>query len=109
MNFNEYSQAAELTAVYPKEKELEYLTLGLVNEAGEVAGKVKKYLRGDYDLTPETRKIISDELGDVCWYLSRLAVVMRGSDGYETIHEENVDKLLSRMERGVIRGDGDER
>ena len=37
-----YEARANNTAIFPKEKALEYLALGLTSEAGEVAGKVKK-------------------------------------------------------------------
>ena len=45
MNFNEYQEQTALTAKYPKEKALDYCTLGLVGEAGEIANKVKKVIR----------------------------------------------------------------
>ena len=41
----EYQRKAAETAIFPKEKALEYLALGLTSEAGEVAGKVKKIIR----------------------------------------------------------------
>ena len=40
-----YQIAACDTAIFPKEKALEYLTLGLTGEAGEIANKVKKFIR----------------------------------------------------------------
>ena len=40
-----YEQQAGETAIFPKDKALEYLALGLTSEAGEVAGKVKKLIR----------------------------------------------------------------
>jgi len=40
-----YEARAGQTAIFPKEKALEYLALGLTSEAGEVAGKVKKIIR----------------------------------------------------------------
>ena len=43
--FDNYQDASECTAIYPKTVAIEYLSLGLVSEAGEVAGKVKKALR----------------------------------------------------------------
>lgn len=42
MYLNQYQQTAKETAIYPKERAIEYLTLGLTGEAGEVANKVKK-------------------------------------------------------------------
>ena len=52
MNFNDYQTKAITTAVYPKHQALPYLALGLSGEAAEVANKVKKILRGDYDNDP---------------------------------------------------------
>jgi len=43
---------------------------GLVGEAGEVAEKHKKILRGDDDIT---RSDTADELGDVLWYAALVA------------------------------------
>ena len=85
-----------------------YPALGLCGEAGEVAEKVKKTLRDDGGvLSDERREALSRELGDVLWYLSQLATEA-GLD-LEEIAAENLDKLLSRQERGVLRGSGDER
>ena len=43
MNFNDYQREARKTAAYPPIGHgVIYPTLGLVNEAGEVAGKIKK-------------------------------------------------------------------
>ena len=53
MKLNDYQSKAVTTAVYPKDKALPYLALGLSGEAAEVANKVKKILRGDYDNDPE--------------------------------------------------------
>ena len=85
-----------------------YPALGLCGEAGEVAEKVKKTLRDDGGvLTDERREALSRELGDVLWYLSQLATEA-GLD-LEEIAAENLDKLLSRRERGMLRGSGDDR
>ena len=51
---------------------LSYLGLGLVGEAGEVAGEIKKLLRdGNWD--PQR---VADELGDVAYYWARLCVAV---------------------------------
>ena len=53
MDFNTYQKLAEMTAVYPDKggiKGLAYAALGLAGEAGEIAGKVKKLLRGDSEI-----------------------------------------------------------
>ena len=43
--FDDYQKAAETTAIYSKKTALEYLSLGLAAEAGEVAGHIAKYYR----------------------------------------------------------------
>ena len=47
------------------------------------------------------------EAGDVLWQLSGLCSVMGWK--LEDIAQDNLDKLLSRKERGVIDGNGDNR
>ncbi len=107
MDFNEYQSAAQATTVYPHEAKVIYPALGLASEAGEVAGKAKKILRGDYELTEEVRAAIADELGDTLWYLAATARDI----GYNLgeIAQMNLDKLADRRDRDVIRGSGDNR
>ena len=66
MNFEEYQAEASQTAHYPKRfSNLEYPTLGLTGEAGEVANIVKKIQRDHAGvLTDEVRGKLKDELGD---------------------------------------------
>ena len=45
MNFEDYQRRARVTAIYKKEIQVIYPTLGLVGEAGEVANKVKNVKR----------------------------------------------------------------
>ena len=106
MNFNEYQKLARSTAVYPVQDKIVYPTLGLCGEAGEVADKIKKTIRGDYTLDEVTGNI-ADELGDVLWYLAILADDL-GVD-LEDIAKWNVDKLQRRMKSNKIKGDGDNR
>jgi len=47
------------------------------------------------------------ELGDVQWYVALLATDL--GFGLEDIAQGNLDKLNSRMARGVISGSGDHR
>jgi NTP pyrophosphatase (non-canonical NTP hydrolase) len=81
------------------------LTLGLVGEAGEVAEKIKKKYRKT-PLIPKSEDI-AKELGDVLWYVARLAAF----HGYSMtqVMAMNVDKLESRAKRGVLQGNGDNR
>jgi len=41
MDWETYREWTRTTAVYPKEKEEEYLMIGLANEVGEVLGNKK--------------------------------------------------------------------
>ena len=106
MNFNEYQKHARSTAIYPKEYKVIYPALGLCGEAGEVAEKVKKIVRGDDRLNNVTSSIVM-ELGDVLWYVATLAHDL-GFD-LDKIAEWNVDKLNRRWRKGKIKGDGDNR
>lgn len=109
MNFNEYQTATKQTAKYPPEQALEYLSLGIASEAGEVAGKMKKKIRdGESKMTHEEWILaVSSEIGDVLWYCARLADELNLN--LSQIAEENMNKLLDRKARGVIGGSGDNR
>ena len=109
MNFNEYQKLARSTAIYPKESKVIYPALGLCGEAGEVAEKIKKTIRGDTALTPldKVTGSIAGELGDVLWYLAILADDL-GVE-LEDVAQWNVDKLNRRWRKGNIKGDGDNR
>jgi hypothetical protein len=58
VDFNNYQFRAAKTAIYSKEglQGLLYTSLGLVSEAGEVAGKVKKILRDNNGVMTDERK-----------------------------------------------------
>ncbi|WP_201773490.1 nucleoside triphosphate pyrophosphohydrolase family protein [Marinobacter similis] len=102
---NDYQEKTSETAIYPKDKALEYLALGLVSEAGEVAGKVKKFLRGDYEVLP--REDLEKEMGDVLWYLAQLHEVMGLAMGDSAYF--NLKKLNARKQAGTLQGNGDDR
>jgi NTP pyrophosphatase (non-canonical NTP hydrolase) len=104
-----YQYQATQTAIFPKEKALEYLALGLTSEAGEVAGKVKKLIRDGEDVEGfELKKIaIASEVGDVLWYCAMMAKEV--GVPLNTIMKENLEKLHSRKERGTLSGSGDDR
>jgi NTP pyrophosphatase (non-canonical NTP hydrolase) len=109
VDISEYQRRSRATAVYPDAGEnLAYPALGLCGEAGEAAEKVKKAMRDDGGvLTDERREALAAELGDVLWYVAQLATEA-GLDLGE-IAGENLAKLLSRQERGVLQGSGDTR
>lgn len=100
---NDYQDAARATAIYPSDKGIEYCALGLNGEAGEIAEKVKKWMRdGSLNLI-QTAK----ELGDVLWYCANMAEELGFT--LEQVAQMNLDKLSSRSERGVLQGSGDNR
>lgn len=109
MNFSDYQIKSRKTAAYPViGHSVIYPTLGLVNEAGEVAGKIKKVFRDkEGQLSDETREALKAELGDVLWYVAQVATELNLS--LDEIAEYNIAKLYDRLERGKIRGDGDNR
>jgi NTP pyrophosphatase (non-canonical NTP hydrolase) len=85
-----------------------YPTLGLANEAGEVAGKVKKIFRDRGGVvSPADREALKYELGDVLWYLTQICTELDLT--LEEVAAANIEKLFSRLERNTIRGDGDKR
>ncbi|CAN5648478.1 nucleoside triphosphate pyrophosphohydrolase family protein [soil metagenome] len=99
MNFEEYQREAKQTALYPNRlKNLEYPTLGLAGEAGEVANIVKKIQR-DFGgkITEEIRAKLKDELGDVLWYISACADELGLT--LTEIAEFNIGKLAARHNR----------
>ena len=108
MGFNEYQVRTSWTAIYPKEKALEYLALGLVSEAGEVAGKIKKLIRdNDSQISPEIVNGLRSELGDVLWYVAQLATTLEVN--LSTVARLNLEKLAKRKADGSLGGSGDKR
>lgn len=110
MDFNAYQKKAKSTAVYPIEYAIIYPTLGLCGESGEVAEKIKKWIRDSKrtDIISEDRLVLlRKELGDVLWYIANLASDLGFS--LQDIAKENIEKLADRENRGVIHGEGDSR
>lgn len=82
--------------------------LGLVGETGEIAEKFKKIYRDkDGEFTPEDKKEMAKELGDVLWYLSVVCTYL--DIPLQEVAEINIEKLQSRMKRGALKGSGDNR
>ena len=107
VELNEYQKQAANTAVYPDKAALEYLTLGLLAEAGELAGHYAKWLRKDSRLQPYPAEAVMAEAGDVLWFVSELARLHDKSLSH--LAQENLDKLASRQKRGKLKGNGDYR
>jgi NTP pyrophosphatase (non-canonical NTP hydrolase) len=109
MNFSDYQQKSRATAKYPVIGHgVIYPTLGLTNEAGEVAGKIKKIFRDkEGNFGEAEREALKAELGDVLWYIAQVCTELNIS--LDDVAEANIAKLLDRQARGKLQGDGDNR
>lgn len=110
MTLEEYQQAA-LTTVIATDNEFRdmlHWVLGINGEAGEIAEKVKKIIRDkNGEVSAEDKQEMAKEIGDVLWYLAVFAHHL--GVPLETIAQQNLDKLQSRKQRGVLGGSGDNR
>ena len=68
---NKYEMTLSKFDVYPKETKPWIYFLGLSGEVGELCEKYKKIVRDGGDL--ERNHTMLMELGDVLWYLTRIA------------------------------------
>lgn len=105
-NIDDYQKWTRSTAVFPNAAAFLYISYGLLSEAGEIAGAIAKYHRGDYDWK-ELETKLQKELGDCFWFLAQFCdhLELNASE----ILQKNVDKLESRKERNVLKGSGDDR
>lgn len=108
MNFNEYQDESRKTWI-GGEKGFIRSILGLIGESGEIAEKVKKLFREDRQKIDgqKERDTIAKELGDVMYYVARIADYYQLS--LKDIAKLNIEKLKSRKERSKIKGSGDNR
>ena len=121
MNATEFQVKAHDFASYGENPM--YPALGLSEEAGEVCGKIAKFIRKHEGIDPMTaryelenkvtvtddelkfRNDLSKELGDVLWMVAELCTVY-GLDMGEVM-AENIEKLADRKDKGLIIGEGD--
>jgi NTP pyrophosphatase (non-canonical NTP hydrolase) len=108
MDLMHYQTMAKTTAIYPDSEKIKYPALGLAGEVGELCNKIKKIYR-DHNgvVTTEMRNDLFKEAGDALWYLAVLCEDLEFD--LDDVAEENLTKLLSRKDRGVIGGSGDDR
>lgn len=106
---NDYENFVVSTQKFPKDVAKEYLVLGLVSEAGEVAGVWKRVLRQDAANTDSeyVREQMLQELGDVLWYVT--ALCLQNNVSLEELISINTEKLAKRLENNTIKGKGDNR
>lgn len=97
MNLDTYQQQAGRTDPHaPGTRDaLGNGALGLVGEAGEVAELIKKHLFHGH---PIDKAAVTKELGDVLWYVARLAAALGISLG--DVATLNIDKLQRRYPNG---------
>lgn len=134
MDFDEYQKRCRETDLFPPGKDndvvdlLEYRTLCLDGEVGELsekilkivltelalssksdglANKVKKIRRDYVGLSVSMSEDIAHEIGDIMWFLSILCDLI-GVD-MKTVAERNVSMLSDRKKRDAIKGVGDYR
>lgn len=80
MTFEEYQKQAVSFRTESANNE-EYLTLGLIEEVGEAAGKLAKRRRdGVFD-----EKAFIKELGDILWFVANLADYYDDADIHDTL------------------------
>lgn len=85
-----------------------YPALGLAGEVGEFCNKLKKVMRDNKgEITDEFLDFAKGEIGDILWYVA--AVCSELSLDMNQIATDNINKLSSRKERGVLKGSGDNR
>jgi NTP pyrophosphatase (non-canonical NTP hydrolase) len=107
MTLDDYQKKA-LRTVLLTSNNLPYVALGLASEAGEVATRIKKWIRdGNSDPKNLDKEAISKELGDALWYIAVMADQLGVS--MDKIGQENIKKLADRQKRGVLGGSGDNR
>ncbi len=110
MDFNEYQKLALRTNLSKEDKfkELMQQVLGLADEAGEVQSVFKKWIRDqDADFDKLDTDNIKKEMGDVLWYIAVIAHDL--GIPLQDLAEANIAKLASRLERGTLKGSGDNR
>ena len=104
MNLREYQEMAARLAL-PSALNDQYLSLGLVGEAGEVASLFAKAVRDSGKLVD--RDNLKKELGDVLWFVAVLA--QHYNMDMQDVAVSNINKLRSRQQRGTLQGSGDDR
>ena len=119
MNATEYQVKAHDFASYGENPM--YPALGLAEEAGEVCGKIAKFIRHNNGMTPQDaekssfplmreevtkfRTALMSELSDVMWMVAEIATL--NGLCLDEIMEHNIVKLAERRSKGLIDGSGD--
>jgi NTP pyrophosphatase (non-canonical NTP hydrolase) len=100
MDLNEYQKLARRTSAFApidtrnntdRRENMLMATLGLNGEAGEVADHIKKMV---YHLDSPNLDKLSDEIGDVLWYVAELCSAL--GFNLNSVAAQNIEKLQSR-------------
>ena len=99
MTLNEYQERAAATDAreISKNPDLSVLLLGLAGETGSLLTLYKKQLR-DGDAFEVAEQRLTEEMGDVLWYLA--AIARRCGIALDTVAEKNLEKTRSRWLAG---------
>lgn len=102
--FDDYQEFTKTTSAQGTNPQWDmYLFEGLISEIGEVFGKLKRTIRGDYELTDKVRKEIGMELGDVMWYLMQILYLYRRNPSHYIPNEiikfsdQHKDRINNRL------------
>lgn len=113
MTFEEYSEQAKKTSMYPAIgfgdlAKIIYPSIKLAGETGEFMEKIGKIIRDDDGRISSTRQLqLAMELGDILWYWAALIRELDLEPSF--VAQLNLEKLLDRQTRGTIQGEGDVR
>jgi NTP pyrophosphatase (non-canonical NTP hydrolase) len=108
LTFKEYQLLSSDTRIYPEKFKVIYPALGLSGEVGETLELVKKALRDENgEFSAERLEHLHKEIGDIIWYLAAICEDL-GFD-FGVVAQQNLDKLRSRKDRGVLSGSGNDR
>lgn len=110
-----FSEAGELLEYLRSDGREDWRALIAMQAHASFAGDYKRDMRDEHkeinikinDKIPDIRKRIASELGDVLWYVSRIAADYNLT--LEEVMEMNEKKLRDRQARNVIQGKGDDR
>lgn len=101
MNVAEYQRLVKITAKKFKDEAHEIVCwgLGVIGEAGDVAGCIKKTVFHDND----QREGIRENLGDIMWYVAMICNFYGWK--LEDVLDENIKKLKKRFPQGFTEKD----
>jgi NTP pyrophosphatase (non-canonical NTP hydrolase) len=102
MTLDEYQQQARATASSGDSAVIQGV-LGLAGESGEIADRIKRWLRDDGgDPARLDRKILAHELGDALWHVATLADSL--GLRLEDVARSNLAWRAHRRQRGAPGG-----